>query len=883
MTFDKRTFIWWIGIISILSLVYVYFFVRLPFSKPAVFEAVPKSSPLLIEWNHTDDLTKWFNEIKINDKFDQVFFVDKIIQNLDTIQSIFEPFPFWKKAQTSGHWLASVNSGSADDWNLLLIVKIPDYKFDIEQLNTNENLSVSYNRYLGEQIYNVTSKKNESIYIASQNGLILMAKYPLMIEDAIRQLKKPSNSIMRESAFSDLVKENKNNKSANVYIQFSQLPLLLSSFVKAEKRNVLDELTGLATWGKLTLDFQQNNIATNFKFSLNEKHHFLKEISSKSNLDLQNIEEILPNNTAIAATFAVGDFASFYNAIQSESSDFWRKELLKQIGSQFTFLITEPYSEYLDTEKFLVFKLKNAKEAEQILEKNASKSGKLKEYTYQSFKVGRLMSGDVLSPFFGKAFNDIQNPYYVIINDYLVLANAQAAIEVWVDKFVVNQTLANDAYYQQFKSKQPKEGAINFYVNTNYILPWIESYTLPNYHDKINAVYEQINAVNHIGFRSIKNEDYSFNGSIELSKTTDKPTTLVWKAKLAAPCRMAPQVIDNDLDGNKSIWIQDTLNQLYFINNEGNIVWKRNVKEPILSPIYPVDYYNNQQLYFIFNTTGHIYLVDKDGNDVNSFPINLQSPATSGMLVTDFDKTKEYTLYVSCKNTNIYGYDKSGKPLEGWNPRTGMGTVMGRIKHFQKDSKDFIIAQNKENQLIMLKRNGGLRNEPIVLTGEKFSLFEYQAEKENERIATCDNFGKVYVCNFDGVGFNMSFKVGDNTDVKFSFADVTGDSKYDYNLLSNKSVASFTYKNNIVDNVFEKEFPTKLDDIFSLKIFDAKKSKIGLLCKSKKQIILLEEDGKIAKSFPLAGTTKFSIDNIFKDGSKAVVTGFDNYIYVYRL
>jgi hypothetical protein len=129
----------------------------------------------------------------------------------------------------------------------------------------------------------------------------------------------------------------------------------------------------------------------------------------------------------------------------------------------------------------------------------------------------------------------------------------------------------------------------------------------------------------------------------------------------------------------------------------------------------------------------------------------------------------------------------------------------------------------------------------------------------------------------------MSFKVGDNTDVKFSFADVTGDSKYDYNLLSNKSVACFTYKNNIVDNVFEKEFPTKLDDIFSIKIFDAKKSKIGLLSKSKKQIILLEENGKIAKSFPLAGTTKFSIDNIFKDGSKDVVTGFENYIYVYRL
>jgi len=553
------------------------------------------------------------------------------------------------------------------------------------------------------------------------------------------------------------------------------------------------------------------------------------------------------------------------------------------IGNQFTFLITEPYSEYLDSEKFFVLKLKDPKETERILEKYAEKNGKLKEYNYQSFKIGRMMHSDILSPIFGQAFNDLQNPFYVIINDYLILSNAQAAIEVWVDKFVVNQTLANDAYYQQFMSKQPAASAINFYVNTNYILPWIESYTLPDYREKINQVYNQINTFNHLSFSSIPRQDYTFAGNLQWSKSSDKPTTLVWKAKLAAPCRMAPQVVNMDQESNKCIWVQDTLNQVYMVNIEGNILWKRMLKEPILSPIFAVDYYNNGQTYFIFNTTGHIFLVDKDGNDVNSFPLNLQSPATSGMLVTDFDKTKDYTLYVSCRNTNIYGYDKAGKPLEGWNPRTGMGTVFGRIKHFQKDNKDFIIAQNKENQLILLKRNGGLRTEPIILEGEQLSLFEYQAEKENERIAICDNNGKMFVCNLDGVGFFMNFRVGDNSNVKFCFADVTGDEKYDYNFLSNRSVASFTYKNNVVDNVFEKAMSNPQDDIFSVFIPEAKKERIGLLSKASKQITMLEENGKISKSFPLAGTTRFSVENIFKDGSKAVITGFENYIYVYRL
>ena len=182
-----------------------------------------------------------------------------------------------------------------------------------------------------------------------------------------------------------------------------------------------------------------------------------------------------------------------------------------------------------------------------------------------------------------------------------------------------------------------------------------------------------------------------------------------------------------------------------------------------------------------------------------------------------------------------------------------------------------------------MKRNGGLRTEPIVLEGEQLSLFEYQAEKENERIAICDNSGKVYVSNLDGVGFFMNFRVGDNSNVKFCFADVTGDDKYDYNFLSNRSVASFTYKNNVVDNVFEKAMSNPQDDIFSVSVPEAKKERIGLLSKASKQITMLEENGKITKSFPLAGTTRFSVENIFKDGSKAVITGFENYIYVYRL
>ncbi len=883
MTFSKRVLIWGICIFSALIAIYLYLFVRLPFSRPDVFEAIPNSSPLIVEWNHTEELNEWLANCKINNKFNQVFFADKIASDLDTLDQLFGNLPFWKVAKTTGHWAASANSSSGNDWNLLYIVNLRDYDFKMESVTNSQLLSVSYNRYLGEQLYNVSNNKNESFYFSTLNGLLLFAKYPLMVEDAIRQLKTPNTNICREGDFNSLNEQEVAPQSVNIFLQGKQLPLLLSSFVKADRRNTLDHIPELASWGKLNLSFKKNEIASTLRIVPAAKNYFLSSIDKDNLLDLQELEEVVPNNTAMACSFGINDFYKFYKAVSEEENDFWTRALLKEIGNQFTYLITEPYSENLDTEKFIAFKLKNPKTVVSYLDQFASKEGKLKDYNYQSFRIGRLMVKNILSPILGKNMNDIQNPYYVIINNYLIFANSQAAIEVWVDKFVVNQTLSNDVHYQQFKSHQESTGALFFYVNTNYILPWIESYLMPEYHGDITKVHEQINAINHIGFRSDVQQRNVFKGNFQLSKNLDKPTTLVWKAKLAAPVKTTPQVLPLDNNGTLGIWVQDTLHQLYLINNEGNILWKRNMREPILSTIYPVDYYNNGQTYFMFNTTGHIYLVDNAGQDINSFPINLQSPATSGMLVTDFDKSRDYTLYVSCKNTNIYGYDKNGKPLEGWNPRIGMGNVIGQIRHFQKDNKDFILVQNKENQLFLLKRNGGLRTEPIQLEGNGFSLFEYQAQDKNERIAICDNVGKAWVCNFDGLGFNMYFKVGNGENIKFCFADVTGDAKYDYIVLSNNSVASFTYKNDLIDNVYEKTLTYPQDEIFAVTIPGQKKSQIGLVSKSRKQITLLEEYGQITKSFPLAGTTKFSISKLFVDGSNAVVTGYDNYVYVYRL
>ena len=42
---------------------------------------------------------------------------------------------------------------------------------------------------------------------------------------------------------------------------------------------------------------------------------------------------------------------------------------------------------------------------------------------------------------------------------------------------------------------------------------------------------------------------------------------------------------------------------------------------------------------YLFNTAQQIWVVDKSGNNIEGFPLKLQSPATNGVAVVDFDDT----------------------------------------------------------------------------------------------------------------------------------------------------------------------------------------------------------------------------------------------------
>jgi uncharacterized protein YjiK len=120
------------------------------------------------------------------------------------------------------------------------------------------------------------------------------------------------------------------------------------------------------------------------------------------------------------------------------------------------------------------------------------------------------------------------------------------------------------------------------------------------------------------------------------------------------------------LTNDREIVFQDEQHNLVQVSSSGRIRWSIPVSGPVLSDIHQIDFFKNGRFQYLFNTAGKIFLIDRNGNNVQGFPITLASPATNGVSVFDYDKNRNYRYFVACEDRKIHAFDHAGKPINGW-------------------------------------------------------------------------------------------------------------------------------------------------------------------------------------------------------------------------
>ena len=150
----------------------------------------------------------------------------------------------------------------------------------------------------------------------------------------------------------------------------------------------------------------------------------------------------------------------------------------------------------------------------------------------------------------------------------------------------------------------------------------------------------------------------------------------------------------------------------------------------IISKIHIIDYYANKKYQFLFNTKNHIYILDRNGNFIENYPVKLPAKATCGISVFDYNDNCNYRIFVACNDKQVYLYQKDGQINKDWKITQTKDYVKTPIQYFSYENKDYIVFADNLN-IYILNRKGEVRINPKTNYQKEF---EYDISSLNKGI-----------------------------------------------------------------------------------------------------------------------------------------------------
>ncbi len=882
----RKTILVLVGLgLFIFALIKLYDYFRLPYEPIHPMEAFPHTTGLAFSADHWFEQAASFQSIRFLKALSQDYLGEKLKVDLATIQEAFVNTKFFLPRLIEEPFAAALLPSSANNFDFVFSLDLGKSFFDfnsfLERTKAKKIVESSYN---GTPVFEL-EMSDHSISVVHFGNLLIFSRYPVIVEETIDQLKSKHNSLFLEDDFQDVYKQNQRKDRFYLYLGLKNLPLYFDNFVTSKKKVELSQAGKIAPWLRLDLNIHKAGLdVKGVIFPAGSKDLFAA--FSRQQFDEKiPIADVLPDNLAVLCWFGLTNFKKFYDNFGAEDAKDFESYFIPWIANELAYVITEPFSSNLQSEKFAVFKIKDVDLAEHYLEKYTDKVGELKVIEYNTYKIRQIMDKNLLRPIFGESFNPIHNPYYTIIDRYAIFCNSRQALEIWIDKYIVGQTMSNNTTFLQ--QSQNLDANINslVYFNTDKILQLLRGYTSDKYDAKIESIHENIKSLGQGVFQlaPLEGDLSEVTGKVFSDPNSYSEISVVWKAQLKAKAVIPPAILKDESNGENIIFIQDEKNIMYVINQGGEKILRKKLEGRILSKIYQIDYYDNGRLQYFFNTAQNVYLLNQDGSPAGNYPIKLQSEASTGITVVDFDDNEDNQFFIPSVNGNVYGFEQSGRPLPGWNPRTNVGVLKFPIVHFQKAMNDYLVALTRESKLHVFKKNGRKRFGSTWIGDGSISPPDYQLIRGNSRIVCADDEGKVQVVTVDGKKFKLQTNIEMNTPVQFAFDDVTGDVRKDYITLSGNqlSIDSY-YKERFKQEAFYI-FDYDQDDVFSVRTKKKRKAMVGTVDQSKGQIFLIDGNGILQPGFPLGGTTRFEIMDFFDDGNDIVVVANNDQVYIYKV
>lgn len=845
-------------------------------TKADALQAIPTNAAIIIKsndwdnsWNELESSSLW-KQISEGESWSQIRSKIEITQ-----QTIRQSEDLKKLLQKQEVYLSL--HAATKDYDILLATSF--HTTEVLPLLKSHfvNAKLSERAYDGVSIYQL---ENSSWSFSIHQGIVFFSTSPLLVEHSIRQLNNQL-SLLDNPSFLKIQKTESTFADAHFYVNYAQLAKLLEENTSTSNKSKR-QMSRWAEWAELDLKIKDNTLLlSGFTLAQDSSANYLNALNGQVPQTIL-MDAILPANTQNMSILGISDFRTYYekyksflakhNNLYEHNKWVQEKDAAYSINLENTFaaLIGDEigqistYSTTGNIEHFAL--IQSSEEAVSILQHlNQSVVSESYSETHRGYELYQLHIPNTLPRLLGPLFSPVSENYFCWIEGYLVFANTPASLKTFLNNYLSRKTLANNLYYQNYTEHISAKCNYLFYTNPS-MGEWEQS-LYKGWEPYINA--ENWQHINAFAYQLSTNKELFYNNTVlHYEPNMQDESQLLWSFSLGSTFSMQPQLLTNHYTKLQEVAVQDDQDKLHLINTSGKALWSKQIGGRILGNIHQIDAYKNNKLQILFNTADSLYLIDRNGNNVDQFPIKLKSRASTGHSLLDYDNNRKYRILIPSEDKKVYNYDKEGKVVKGWNFEAMPERITQSVKYHLQNNKDYIYVIDQAGNAKIVGRNGKKR----IDLGTIPLADRYSIDVQYGYVYSTDIQGNVWLTDLKG---NATKVKTNNLSGKHHFvaANINADALSEL-LIAQEKLDCYQLEAELFSVAVSAELPPHL-------FKQAGETFIGV--SSGENCYLIKANGNLYPGMPLYGQGAFNCADTDNDGRLNLIIGSGDLLYNYSL
>lgn len=721
----------------------------------------------------------------------------------------------------------------------------------------------------GETMTTATEERMGPVHAHWVDGLLLIGSDAGMVEEGLLQLKN-GGSLMTDSTFKAAWATLGEGAAAHVLLHPERLARLLG-------RNLMPASAELLQWptGWAALDVRSKPDALVLSGLLKPAHddRALQALHEQQ-AGLNSALRVIPSEAVALTLRHIGNAETWLSGSGRSTDPTRDQDLFRWVeGSALAAILPRDSS-------FTILAALQASDpaaAERSLLGLCDSAG-CDTSRHRGMLVARLPIGDPYGKLLGAAFEALEQPYWCLLGDKVVLSTAAANVHRAIDAWTDGTSLAEHPRHMELFGEATTASALAWWCSPQAASAWADTHFsaagrafLKEHATSINrfsalemTIAPGQHGFHHIGLRL----QHGGTMANDTSTASTSSSNGLWSMTLRSPIARAPMLMNDHVTGARYILVQDTDHRLHAVGSTGKLMWTRELDGPVLGDPFQVDRFKNGKLQVVLSTAAHVHMIDRNGKDVEGWPVAVKDKCSGPVAAFDYEGNKDYRFLVPTEEGAVLNLMPDGKPVQGWAPARMATYADQAARHLRVKNNDFVFVADHSGELLLLDRKGAIRHRPKSRIGHGARVLDVRLGMNigNCSVVWADSTGAVHSTLIDGAtsmlaagsSTSMAWTVEASSKTLF-IARATGDSLHALNGANRASTA----------------LPCTAS---SLSVSGSGKwgTVIGACCQDRDECLLIGADGKPLPGSPISTARYVAVGDINKDNKPEAILGDAN-------